>query len=103
MPPRALLRITAARDGQLRLDAIEEPGSEPVTRVWPGLHAERASLPVDPLSDVPAGYDASQRGQPGGFSADPDVMDTWMTSSLSPEIISGWPDDRERHAPPHTA
>ena len=25
-------------------------------------------------------------------------MDTWATSSLTPQIISGWPDDPERHA-----
>jgi valyl-tRNA synthetase len=42
---------------------------------------------------VPDGYTAKQRGVPGGFSGDPDVMDTWATSSLSPQIVSGWPDD----------
>jgi valyl-tRNA synthetase len=31
---------------------------------------------------------------PGGFVGDPDVMDTWATSSLSPQIVCGWPDDR---------
>ena len=35
-----------------------------------------------------AGYTA-QRGQPNGFIGDPDVMDTWATSSLSPQI-AGW-------------
>ncbi len=48
-------------------------------------------LPVDPTAHAPAGYDEQQRGQPGGFSADPDVMDTWATSSLSPQIATGWP------------
>jgi valyl-tRNA synthetase len=43
-------------------------------------------LPVDPSTDVPDGYDPSQRGQPGGFAGDPDVMDTWATSSLTPQI-----------------
>ena len=43
-------------------------------------------LPVDPSSDTPDGYAESQRHQPGGFVADPDVMDTWATSSLTPEI-----------------
>ena len=47
-------------------------------------------LPIDPSSDVPAGYDESQRGVPGGFMGDPDVMDTWATSSLSPQIAGGW-------------
>ncbi|MGB3187631.1 MAG: valine--tRNA ligase [Ornithinimicrobium sp.] len=48
-------------------------------------------LPVDPTAQAPAGYREEQRGQPGGFSADPDVMDTWATSSLSPQIATGWP------------
>ena len=48
------------------------------------------SLPVDPSSDVPAGYREDQRGQPGGFVGDPDVMDTWATSSLSPQIAGRW-------------
>src|SRR5205823_4339853 len=43
-------------------------------------------LPVDPSTDVPPGYEAAQRGQPGGFIGDPDVMDTWATSSLTPQI-----------------
>jgi valyl-tRNA synthetase len=52
-----------------------------------------ADLPVDPAADTPPGYAASQRGEPGGFAADPDVMDTWATSSLTPQIASGWPED----------
>jgi valyl-tRNA synthetase len=50
-------------------------------------------LPIDPSSDVPDGYRADQRDRPGGFSGDPDVMDTWATSSLSPQIAGGWLDD----------
>jgi valyl-tRNA synthetase len=50
-------------------------------------------LPIDPSTDVPAGYTAEQRGQPGGFIGDPDVMDTWATSSLTPQIVCGWPDN----------
>ncbi|WP_147796226.1 valine--tRNA ligase [Cellulomonas sp. Y8] len=50
-------------------------------------------LPVDPSSDVPAGYTAEQRGVPGGFVGDPDIMDTWATSSLSPQIAGGWRTD----------
>jgi valyl-tRNA synthetase len=46
-------------------------------------------LPVDPSTDVPDGYDAADRGRPGGFAADPDVMDTWATSSLTPQIAGG--------------
>jgi valyl-tRNA synthetase len=52
-------------------------------------------LPIDPSSDVPDGYRGDQRGVPGGFIGDPDVMDTWATSSLSPQIICGWPDDHD--------
>jgi valyl-tRNA synthetase len=63
---------------------------------------EEADLPVDPSSDCPAGYEESQRGRPGGFLGDPDVMDTWATSSLTPQIAGGWlrdPDLWSRVAP----
>jgi valyl-tRNA synthetase len=60
--------------------------------------ADEAVLPVDPSSDVPPGFDESQRGRPGGFAADPDVMDTWATSSLSPQVASGWDTDPELFA-----
>ena len=62
------------------------------------LLADEASLPVDPSSDVPDGYTEDQRGMPGGFMADPDVMDTWATSSLSPQVASGWDTDPELFA-----
>ena len=55
-------------------------------------------LPVDPASQAPDGYDESQRGQAGGFVADPDVMDTWATSSLTPQIAAGWRNDPELFA-----
>ena len=54
---------------------------------------DEADLPVDPSSDVPPGFDADQRGKPGGFVEDPDVMDTWATSSLTPQVVTGWIDD----------
>ncbi len=50
-------------------------------------------LPVDPASQSPDGYEESQRGQPGGFTGDPDVMDTWATSSLTPHIAGRWRTD----------
>jgi valyl-tRNA synthetase len=59
------------------------------------IPASEDQLPVDPSTDVPAGYRADQRGVPGGFAGDPDVMDTWATSSVSPQIVCGWPDDQE--------
>ena len=55
-------------------------------------------LPVDPSSDVPDGYTEDQRGVTGGFVADPDVMDTWAISSLSPQIVCGWERDPELFA-----
>ncbi len=52
-------------------------------------------LPIDPSSHVPDGYEESQRGVPGGFVGDPDVMDTWATSSLTPQIAGHWVDDSD--------
>ncbi|MHB8463555.1 MAG: valine--tRNA ligase [Acidimicrobiales bacterium] len=57
--------------------------------------AREDALPIDPSSDVPPGYEAAQRGEPGGFVGDPDVMDTWATSSLTPQIACGWGDDAD--------
>ncbi|MFB9202882.1 valine--tRNA ligase [Nonomuraea spiralis] len=61
------------------------------------------SLPIDPSSDVPPGYTEEQRGVPGGFMADPDVMDTWATSSLTPQIAGRWEtdDDLYRRVSPY--
>jgi len=59
------------------------------------IAAEEAALPVDPSTDAPPGYTEAQRGVPGGFAGDPDVMDTWATSSLSPQIASGWCTDED--------
>ncbi len=57
------------------------------------LVAHEDRLPVDPSTDVPDGYTEAQRGAPGGFVGDPDVMDTWATSSLTPQIAGGWSTD----------
>ena len=59
---------------------------------------DESRLPIDPTTDVPDGFDADQRGRPGGFSGDPDVMDTWATSSLTPQIACGWEDDPDLFA-----
>ena len=50
------------------------------------IAASLERLPVDPSTDVPEGFEPDQRGQPNGFAGDPDVMDTWATSSLTPQI-----------------
>jgi len=66
------------------LDADGEPEyAKPIV-------ADEAALPIDPSTDVPPGFTAEQRGVPGGFIGDPDVMDTWATSSLTPQIAGGW-------------
>jgi valyl-tRNA synthetase len=54
---------------------------------------DESRLPIDPLEDVPDGYRADQRDQPNGFAGDRDVMDTWATSSLTPQIAGGWLED----------
>jgi valyl-tRNA synthetase len=73
--------------------------------VWYRLdeHGERTEvlvplegdLPVDPASQAPNGFDESQRGMPGGFEGELDIMDTWATSSLTPQIAGGWGSDDE--------
>ncbi len=60
--------------------------------------ADEASLPVDPSSEPAPGFTEDQRGVPGGFTGDPDVMDTWATSSMSPHIVCGWERDDDLFA-----
>src|SRR6476661_7356760 len=72
-----------------RLDADGNPNYDEL------LLASEDRLPIDPSSEPPHGYDEDQRGKPGGFIGDPDVMDTWATSSLTPQIACGWEDDRD--------
>ena len=70
-----------------RLDAAGEPVyEEPIP-------ADEASLPVDPSASPPPGFSGDQRGKPGGFIGDPDIFDTWATSSLTPLIAGGWERD----------
>src|SRR5687768_4679873 len=51
---------------------------------------DESRLPLDPSTDTPDGYDPDQRDQPNGFAGDPDVMDTWATSSLTPQVAGAW-------------
>ncbi|GAA1257143.1 valine--tRNA ligase [Janibacter melonis] len=67
-----------------RLDASGEPDYDA-----PIAPAED-TLPVDPAAQTPPGYTEDQRDKPGGFTGDPDVMDTWATSSLTPQIAGDW-------------
>ena len=62
------------------------------------LTPDEAQLPIDPSTSCPAGFTEDQRGKPGGFIGDPDVMDTWATSSLTPQIAGGWVDDPDLFA-----
>ncbi|HWM33520.1 MAG TPA: valine--tRNA ligase [Pseudolysinimonas sp.] len=71
------------------LDADGQPD-----RAHPIVPSEDA-LPVDPSSDAAPGYEESQRGQAGGFVGELDIMDTWATSSLTPQIAGGWAVDDE--------
>jgi valyl-tRNA synthetase len=75
-----------------RLDAGGRPEYEDP------ILADEAHLPIDPQEDVPPGYAPAQRGEPGGFGGDPDVMDTWATSSLTPQIAARWEDDPDLFA-----
>ena len=75
-----------------RLDEQGEPDYE-----HPIVPAED-ELPVDPASQAPQGYQEEQRGQAGGFIGDPDVMDTWATSSLTPQLVTGWQRDDDLFA-----
>ena len=72
-----------------RLDAAGEPVYDD-----PILPTED-DLPIDPAAEAPAGFTEDQRGQAGGFMADPDVLDTWATSSLTPQIACGWERDAD--------
>jgi len=69
---------------------LDEQGNPQYDQV---IVPDEARLPIDPSSEAPAGYSQSQRGEPGGFIGDPDVMDTWATSSLTVQIAGGWERD----------
>jgi valyl-tRNA synthetase len=72
--------------------AVDAEGNPDYDRV---LVPDEADLPIDPSDQAPPGYSEEQRGTPGGFVADPDVMDTWATSSLTPHIAGGWEWDND--------
>ncbi len=51
--------------------------------------ADEDSLPVDPLEDACPASACEECGH-AEFRGEPDVMDTWMTSSLTPLINANW-------------
>jgi valyl-tRNA synthetase len=73
---------------------VDDNGEVDHSRV---LAPRKEDLPVDPSAEAPPGYSEGQRSEPGGFVGDPDVFDTWATSSLTPLIPTGWPDDLDKH------
>ncbi len=75
-----------------RLDADGEPEYD--APIVPALE----NLPVDPAADPAPGFEESARNQPGGFIGDNDVLDTWATSSLTPQIVGGWARDEDLFA-----
>ena len=75
-----------------QLDADGNPDFEKV------LIPSPEALPVDPSTDTPAGFTESQRGVPNGFIGEVDIMDTWATSSLTPQLAGGWISDPEKYA-----
>ena len=82
--PAALLR----RPGAVVLSPRVRRGPAHLRPIVP----DESSLPIDPTTDVPSGYTSDQRGVTGGFLGDPDIMDTWATSSLTPQIACAWED-----------
>ncbi len=62
------------------------------------LVPDETRLPIDPSTDVPDGHTPDQRDKPGGFTGDPDIMDTWATSSLSPQVAARWLEDPDLFA-----
>ena len=72
-----------------KLDANGNPDYDQI------IVPEENQLPIDPQSEVPQGFNESQRNKPNGFMGDPDVMDTWATSSLTPQIAASWELDND--------
>ena len=73
------------------LDADGNPDFEKV--ITPDL----SLLPVDPSSQAPTGFTEDQRGKPNGFIGEVDIMDTWATSSLTPQLAGGWISDPTKY------
>lgn len=71
---------------------VDDDGEVDYTQI---ITPSEDQLPVDPSSDTAPGYTEDQRGVAGGFVGELDIMDTWATSSLSPQIACGWLEDED--------
>ena len=58
--------------------------------------ARPEDLPVDPTEDAAPYEQCPHCGEAAGFDGDPDVMDTWMTSSCTPQINTNWAEGPDR-------
>ncbi|MBI2135893.1 valine--tRNA ligase [Candidatus Woesearchaeota archaeon] len=64
--------------------------------------AELKQLPVDPMKDKPKAYDKNNKASDAvcdcgskEFLPETDVMDTWATSSVTPQIALNWVENKE--------
>ena len=97
-PEPGLVRLAASATSACRSRSGTRSTRRASATTTQPILPDAAALPVDPTTDVPPGYTAAQREQPGGFSAETDIFDTWFTSSLTPQISSHWTLDAARHA-----
>ena len=67
-----------------RLDSNSEPDFN--NPIFPKL----SDLPIDPSEDTPKDFEENLRGKPNGFIGEKDVLDTWFTSSMTPQIGGKW-------------
>lgn len=75
--------------------ALDAEGNPDYDRV---ITPAESALPVDPSSQCPQGFTEDQRGKPNGFMGEVDILDTWATSSLTPQLAGGWISDPEKYA-----
>jgi valyl-tRNA synthetase len=75
--------------------ALDAEGNPDYDRV---ITPSESALPVDPSSQSPEGFTEDQRGKPNGFMGEVDILDTWATSSLTPQLAGGWISDPEKYA-----
>ena len=75
--------------------ALDAEGNPDYDRV---ITPAESALPVDPSSQCPEGFTEDQRGKANGFMGEVDILDTWATSSLTPQLAGGWISDPEKYA-----